>query len=182
MGCPDTGGETSTQQSRGRRITPLGSRITVFPRGSGPRTLRMCVYLVCIKLIRGAQPRSDCSTCVYVILCLDPRTVTGETFCLVLRPAHPASCIVSHDVFKWSTTAVSSSSDRVPDHLTVGRNLHMKDAGTITSHPGGASGFRSLDGEFDTWCRTVVTVLLSNPSCELGSWERRPRTTARNPY
>ena len=68
--------------------------------------------------------------------------VTGETFCLVLCPAHPVSCIVPHDVFEWSTPTVSSSSDRVSDHLTVGRNLHMKDAGTITSHPGGASDFR----------------------------------------
>lgn len=117
-------------------ITPLGSRITVFPRGSGPRTLRMCVYLVCMELIRGAQPRSDCPMLCVDLSCLDPRTVTGETFCLVLRPAHPASCIVPHDVFKWSTPAVSSSSDRVPDHLTVGRNLHMKNAGTITSTPG----------------------------------------------
>lgn len=128
--------ETSTQQSRGRHShAPWVSHHSV-PSWLGPRTLRMCVYLVCMELIRGAQPRSDCQMLCVDLSCLDPRTVTGETFCLVLRPAHPASCIVSHDVFEWSTPAVSSSSDRVPDHLTVGRNLHMKNAGTITSTPG----------------------------------------------
>lgn len=78
-------------------VTPLGSRITVFPRGSGPRTLCTCVYLVCMKL----HPWRAASFGLPVVCrssCLDPRTVTGETFCLVLRPAHPASCIVPHDV------------------------------------------------------------------------------------
>lgn len=167
----------NSTEPRSSQARPLGLASHV-PSWLGPTNL---VY-VCVSRLYETHPWRAASfglpnVVCRSFLCLDPRTVTGETFCLVLRPAHPASCIVPHDV-KWSTTAVSSSSDRVPDHLTVGRNLHMKDAGTITSPPGGASGFRILDGEIDTWCRTVVTVLLSNPSCELGPWERRPRTTA----
>ena len=134
--------ETSTQQSRGRhRHAPWVSHHSV-PSWLGPRTLCMCVYLVCMELIRGAQPRSDC-----LMLCVDllvSRSTDGDGRDILSRAASCSSCFLhrSSRCLKWSTPAVSSSSDRVPDHLTVGRNLHMKDAGTITSHPGGASGLR----------------------------------------
>lgn len=98
--------------------------------------MRMCVYLVCMKLIRGAQPRSDCQ-----MLCVDllvSRSTDGDGRDILSRAASCSSCFLhrSSRCLKWSTPAVSSSSDRVPDHLTVGRNLHMKNAGTITSTPG----------------------------------------------
>ena len=72
------------------------------------------------------------------------RSTDGDGRDILSRAASCSSCFLhrSSRCLKWSTPAVSSSSDRVPDHLTVGRNLHMKDAGTITSHPGGASGFQ----------------------------------------
>lgn len=73
-------------------VTPLGSRITVFPRGSGPRTLCMCVYLVCMELIRGAQPRSDCQMlCVYLLV---SRSTDGDGRDILSRAASCSSCFL----------------------------------------------------------------------------------------
>lgn len=84
--------ETSTQQSRGRHRHASWVSHHMFPRGSGPRTLCMCVYLVCMKLIRGAQPRSDCP-----MLCVDllvSRSTDGDGRDILSRAASCSSCFL----------------------------------------------------------------------------------------
>lgn len=119
-------------------VTPLGSRITVFPRGLAHEPC-VCVYLVCMELIRGAQPRSDC-----LMLCVDllvSRSTDGDGRDILSRTASCSSCFLHRSsrclqVVDYRCLVLIRSSPRSPDggpqltyekrrnyHVTPGRSV-----------------------------------------------------------
>ena len=140
--APSYGEETSTQQSRGcHSHAPWVSHHSV-PSWLRPTNL---VY-VCVSRLYETHPWRAASFGLPNVVCRSfvSRSTDGDGRDILSRAASCSSCFL-HRFLRCSEWSTPLSRPRLIEsipHLTVGRNLHMKDAGTITSHPGGASGLR----------------------------------------
>lgn len=135
MERPDTGERNiNSTEPRSSHHAPWVSHHSV-PSWLRPTNL---VYVCISSVWNSSVARSLVRTANVVCRSFVSRSTDGDGRDILSRAASCSSCFLhrSSRCLKWSTPAVSSSSDRVPDHLTVGRNLHMKNAGTITSTPG----------------------------------------------